>query len=74
MVPIGSGEKRLSLVMRLEYSAANLVEKHVQASSGKRHGQGCQILLCPNIPKREILYIPNYHKLYQTAKKFTKWP
>jgi hypothetical protein len=35
-------------------------------------GQGCQIFLDPNIPNGKNIL--NYHKLYQTAINFTKWP
>jgi hypothetical protein len=35
-------------------------------------GQGCQIFWY-NIPKRKICIL-NYHKQYQIARKYTKWP
>jgi hypothetical protein len=47
--------------------------------SGKVISQGCQIFLGPNIPNWENntneqkLGIPNGHKLYQMAMKYSKW-
>jgi hypothetical protein len=43
-----------------------------------RREQGCQIFLGPNIPKREKYNkwpqtIPNGHKVYQMAMKYSKW-
>jgi hypothetical protein len=40
--------------------------------------QGCQIFRGPNIPKREkytklLQTIPNGHKLYKIAVKYSKW-
>jgi hypothetical protein len=39
---------------------------------GNSDGQGCQIFLGPNIPKRKK-YIPNDQKLYRKAVNYTKW-
>jgi hypothetical protein len=66
-----------------EFSSYN---KIVKAYHFLGCGQGCQICLGPNIPKREkytkgpknytkrLCIIPNGHKLSLSAIHYTKWP
>jgi hypothetical protein len=70
----------LSIVMTRHRSPSFRTDSIMDLSrpTPRRGNQGCQIFLCPNIPKREKYTklpqtIPNGHKIYQMAVKYSKW-